>query len=149
MILGTRALNDPDFVIEACRLFPRQIVVGVDVKDQMVAVEGWSKVSKITALELARKFENTGVSAIIYTDISRDGAMMGPNLSATLSLAASISIPIILSGGVSSTRDLTYIVAQCKEKKICLGGVISGRAVYEGLIDLTEAKRICNQGTQC
>jgi len=144
VILGTIALRDPEFVIQACRLYPDQIIVGIDVKDSFVAVEGWAEVSKISALNLARRFENVGVAAIIYTDISRDGLMQGPNLAATFDLASSVSIEIILSGGVSSMEDLVSIKRQVKRRKTKLGGVISGRAIYEGKIDVVKANLICS-----
>ncbi|MBL4693418.1 MAG: 1-(5-phosphoribosyl)-5-[(5-phosphoribosylamino)methylideneamino]imidazole-4-carboxamide isomerase [Magnetovibrio sp.] len=136
VILGTIALRDPDFVIEACRLFPGQIAVGVDAKDGFVAVEGWAEVSDMPALDLAKKFEDAGVAAIIFTDIARDGLMQGPNVESTLDLARAISTPVIASGGVSSMDDLQTL--QDKGGDI-LEGVISGRAVYDGAIDIREA----------
>ncbi|MFC1674127.1 1-(5-phosphoribosyl)-5-[(5-phosphoribosylamino)methylideneamino]imidazole-4-carboxamide isomerase [Pseudomonadota bacterium] len=136
VILGTIALRDPDFVIEACKQFPAQIAVGVDAKDGFVAVEGWAEVSDMPALDLAHKFEDAGVSAIIFTDIARDGLMQGPNVDATIDLANAISTPVIASGGVSSMDDLRAL----KEKGgNVLEGVISGRAVYDGAIDVREA----------
>ena len=136
VILGTVALKDPDLVTEACKKYPGRIVVGVDARGGKVAVEGWAEVSKIPAIDFAKRFEDTGVAAIIYTDIDRDGVMKGPNVDATLKLACAISIPVIASGGVSSLDDL-------EELKISgdglLEGVISGRAIYEGKIDPMEA----------
>lgn len=136
VILGTVALRDPDLVRHACREFPGQVAVGIDARDGFVAVEGWAEVSKITTLELAEKFEDAGVSAIIFTDIGRDGAMAGPNVEATVALAAAISTPVIASGGVSSMADLQAL------KDVgggVLEGVISGRAVYDGRIDPAQA----------
>lgn len=136
VILGTVALRDPDLVRHACREFPGQVAVGIDARDGFVAVEGWAEVSKITTLELAEKFEDAGVSAIIFTDIGRDGAMAGPNVKATVALAAAISTPVIASGGVSSMADLQAL------KDVgggVLEGVISGRAVYDGRIDPAQA----------
>jgi len=136
VILGTIALRDPDFVIEACQRFPGQIAVGVDAKDGFVAVEGWAEVSDIPALDLAHKFEDAGVSAIIFTDIARDGLMQGPNVESTLELARAISTPVIASGGVSSMADLQQLQAQGGD---LLEGVISGRAVYDGAINVRAA----------
>ncbi len=132
VILGTAALKDPDLVKQACKKFPGQIAVGIDAKGGFVAVEGWAEVSEITALDLARKFEDAGVSAVIYTDIDRDGLMTGPNTSATIDLARAISIPVIASGGVSSMDDLRDLNAKGGD---LLEGVISGRAIYDGAID--------------
>ncbi len=132
VILGTVALRDPDLVREACKRHPGRVAVGIDARDGRVAVEGWAEVSRITALELAKRFEDAGVSAIIHTDISRDGAMEGPNIQATVELAKSVSIPVILSGGVSSMADLEAAKAASGG---LLEGVISGRAIYDGRID--------------
>jgi phosphoribosylformimino-5-aminoimidazole carboxamide ribotide isomerase len=132
VILGTVALRDPDLVRAACAEFPGRIAVGIDAKAGYVAVEGWAEVSQMKALDLAKAFEDAGVAAIIYTDIARDGAMQGPNLEATFALADAISIPIVLSGGVSSMADLEAIKAVDQGR---LDGVISGRAVYDGRID--------------
>lgn len=136
VILGTIALRDPDFVIQACDAFPGRIAVGVDAKDGMVAVEGWAEVSDLPALDLARKFEDVGVSAIIFTDIARDGLMQGPNIEATIELARIIGTPVIASGGVSSMDDLRALKAK---GGTLLEGVISGRAVYDGAIKVREA----------
>lgn len=139
VILGTVALKDPDLVIEACKKFPGQIAVGIDAKGGFVAVEGWAEVSEITALDLARKFEDAGVSAIIYTDIDRDGLMTGPNTAATIELARAISIPVIASGGVSSMADLAELDAKGGD---LLEGAISGRAIYDGAIDPAAAVQL-------
>ena len=136
VILGTVALRNPELVKEACRRHPGRVAVGIDAKDGFVAVEGWAEVSTLTALDLARKFEDAGVAAIIYTDIARDGAMQGPNTEATVALARAVSIPIIASGGVSSMDDLKALKAAGGD---LLEGVISGRAVYDGRIDPTAA----------
>jgi len=136
VILGTVALRDPDLVIEACKAYPGRIVVGVDAKGGLVAVEGWAEVSDITAIELAKKFEGVGVAAIIFTDIARDGLMQGPNIDSTLELAQAVSIPVIASGGVSSMEDLGALKARGGD---LLEGVISGRAVYDGQIEVREA----------
>jgi len=136
VILGTVALRNPDLVIEACKAYPGRVAVGVDAKDGLVAVEGWAKVSDITAVDLAKKFEDAGVAAIIFTDIARDGLMQGPNVESTLELARAISTPVIASGGVSSMDDLRALQ---KRGGDILEGVISGRAVYDGQIEVREA----------
>ncbi|MCL5776624.1 1-(5-phosphoribosyl)-5-[(5-phosphoribosylamino)methylideneamino]imidazole-4-carboxamide isomerase [Limibaculum sp. FT325] len=135
VILGTAAVRDPGLVREAARAFPGQIAVGIDARKGMVAVAGWAETTDITALDLARRFEDAGVAAIIYTDIDRDGALGGPNVEATASLARAVSIPVIASGGVSSLDDLRAL----KDCGASLNGVISGRAIYDGRIDLVEA----------
>ncbi|MBL4614532.1 MAG: 1-(5-phosphoribosyl)-5-[(5-phosphoribosylamino)methylideneamino]imidazole-4-carboxamide isomerase [Magnetovibrio sp.] len=144
VILGTVALRNPDLVIEACKLYPGRIAVGVDAKDGMVAVEGWAEVSDITALDLAKKFEDVGVAAIIFTDIGRDGLMQGPNIESTLELARAISTPVIVSGGVSSMADLQAVMDQGGD---IFEGVISGRAVYDGQISVREAVDLLSQRT--
>jgi phosphoribosylformimino-5-aminoimidazole carboxamide ribotide isomerase len=134
VILGTVALKNPALVKEACKRFPGRVAVGIDAKGGKVAVEGWAETSDLTVLELARKFEDCGVAALIYTDIDRDGVLAGPNVAATAALADAISIPVIASGGVSSLDDLRALKAYPK-----LEGVISGRAIYDGRIDVAEA----------
>ncbi|MDX1975253.1 MAG: 1-(5-phosphoribosyl)-5-[(5-phosphoribosylamino)methylideneamino]imidazole-4-carboxamide isomerase [Rickettsiales bacterium] len=136
VILGTIALRNPLLVKEACRLFPGQIAVGVDAKAGKVAVEGWAEVSDQSAIDLAKRFEDAGVCAIIYTDISRDGAMQGPNIEETVKLAEDITIPVIASGGISSVADIKAY----KEHEIKgIEGVIIGRALYDGAITPKEA----------
>ncbi|MCF3627875.1 1-(5-phosphoribosyl)-5-[(5-phosphoribosylamino)methylideneamino]imidazole-4-carboxamide isomerase [Thalassospiraceae bacterium LMO-SO8] len=139
VILGTVALTDPDLVKAACKAHPGRVAVGIDARDGLVAVEGWAEVSELTALDLAKRFEDAGVAAIIFTDIGRDGVMQGPNLRATLDLARAVSIPVIASGGVSSMADLEDLKAQGGG---LLEGVISGRAVYDGKIDLPAAVKL-------
>ncbi|MDD3294215.1 MAG: 1-(5-phosphoribosyl)-5-[(5-phosphoribosylamino)methylideneamino]imidazole-4-carboxamide isomerase [Geobacteraceae bacterium] len=136
VILGTAALRNPDLVKDACKSFPGRIVVGIDAKNGMVAVQGWAEVTDIRAVEMARKFEGYGVSAIIYTDISRDGMLSGPNIEATRELAEAISIPVIASGGVSRMADIENLMAIEASGVI---GVITGRAIYTGAISLAEA----------
>lgn len=136
VIIGTAAQRNPELVEEACKRFPGRIVVGIDAKNGMVAVQGWAEVTDITAVDLAKKFEGFGVSAIIYTDISRDGMMQGPNIEATRALAESISIPVIASGGVSSLQDIRNLMAV---EKSGVTGVITGKAIYTGAIRLAEA----------
>jgi len=136
VILGTAAQRNPELVVEACRLFPGRIVVGIDAKNGMVAVQGWAEVTDIRAVDLARRFEGYGVAAIIYTDISRDGMMAGPNVELTKELAEAISIPVIASGGVSSLIDIGNLMAVESSGVI---GVITGKAIYTGAIRLAEA----------
>ena len=143
VILGTVALRDPALVRAACKDHPGRVAVGIDARDGFVAVEGWAEVSEMTALDLAKAFEDAGVAALIYTDIARDGAMQGPNIEATLKLAESVDIPVILSGGVSSMADLHAIKKAADGK---FEGVISGRAVYDGLIDLALAVALLKDG---
>ena len=137
-IIGTKAVEDPDFVIDLCKQFPEHIIVGIDAKNGMVATDGWDKVSSVSAIELAQKFEQAGVVAIVYTDISRDGMMTGVNVEATVELAKSISIPVIASGGVTNMED---IIALCKVEDAGISGTILGRSIYEGTIDLAEAHK--------
>ncbi len=148
VIIGTAAQRNPELVREACARFPGRIVVGIDAKNGMVAVQGWAEVTDITAVELARKFEDCGVSAIIYTDISRDGMMQGPNLEATRILAESVAIPVIASGGVSSLKDIENLVAI---EQSGVTGVITGKAVYTGALYLSEAISLTKQarGSVC
>jgi len=143
VIIGTAAQRNPELVKEACARFPGRIVVGIDAKNGMVAVQGWAEVTDITAVDLARKFEGFGVAAIIYTDISRDGMLQGPNLEATRALAEAVSIPIIASGGVSSLQDIRNLMAI---EASGVTGVITGKAVYTGAIKLAEAVELTKTG---
>jgi len=135
VILGTVAVENPDLVRQAAHAFPGQVVVGIDARDGRVATRGWSEDTQVQVTDLARSFEDAGVSAIIYTDINRDGAMRGPNIVATAALANAVSIPVIASGGVSSMDDLRAL----KSCSAPLNGAISGRALYDRAIDLGEA----------
>lgn len=138
-IIGTAAVRDPDLVREAARLNPGKIAVGIDARDGLVAVDGWAKVSQITAPELGKRFEDAGVAAIIYTDISRDGVLKGLNIEATLALADAISIPVIASGGLASLEDVERLLMPDCNK---LAGAITGRALYDGRLDPAEALRL-------
>lgn len=136
VIIGTAAVRDPDFVKEAARKMPGQIAVGIDARNGFVAVDGWAKASTLTAPELGKRFEDVGVSAIIYTDILRDGALKGLNIESTLALANSLSIPVIASGGLASIDDVRRLLqADCGK----IAGAISGRALYDGRLDPVEA----------
>lgn len=136
VILGTAALKNPLLVKEACRQFPGQIAVGIDAKGGCVAVSGWAEVSDKKAIDLARQFEDAGVCAIIYTDIAKDGAMEGPNVEETVALAEQISIPVIASGGISSNADISSYRSHAMSG---IAGVIIGRALYDGAINVDEA----------
>ena len=135
VILGTVAVENPVLVREAARDFPGQVAVGIDARKGMVATKGWAEETNVTATDLAKSFEDAGVAAIIYTDINRDGAMQGPNIEETAALARAVSIPVIASGGVSSLADLIAL----RDCGASLNGTISGRALYDGAIDLAEA----------
>lgn len=135
VILGTVAVENPDLVREAAREFPGKIAVGIDARNGMVATKGWAEETDVEVTDLAKSFEDAGVAAIIYTDINRDGAMQGPNVEATAALARAVSIPVIASGGVSSIDDLIAL----RDCGATLNGAISGRALYDGAIDLKQA----------
>jgi phosphoribosylformimino-5-aminoimidazole carboxamide ribotide isomerase len=139
VIIGSEAVYRPEFVKEACRRFQGKIVVGIDARNGMVAVEGWSKTSKTRAVDLAREFETSGVAAINFTDIHRDGMQTGPNIEETAALARAISIPVIASGGVATLADIENLR---KIEPLGVTGVITGRALYEGTLDLKEAIRV-------
>jgi len=136
VILGTIAVRDPALVREACKRFPGSIAVGIDAKGGKVAVEGWAETSELTAIDLARRFEDAGVAAIIYTDIERDGILKGLNLPATAELAAATNIPVIASGGLASIEDVKALMLP--EYRM-LEGAITGRALYDGRLDPKEA----------
>ncbi|MEZ5852688.1 MAG: 1-(5-phosphoribosyl)-5-[(5-phosphoribosylamino)methylideneamino]imidazole-4-carboxamide isomerase [Hyphomicrobiaceae bacterium] len=136
VILGTAAVRDPDFVRTACRAFPGQVAVGIDAKGGRVAVAGWAEASDLAAVDLARRFEDAGVAAIIFTDIDRDGVLKGLNLPATLELARAISIPVIASGGLASLDDVKALL---EPECAILEGAITGRALYDGRLDPQEA----------
>ncbi|MGQ3488813.1 1-(5-phosphoribosyl)-5-[(5-phosphoribosylamino)methylideneamino]imidazole-4-carboxamide isomerase [Roseovarius pacificus] len=138
VILGTVAVENPDLVRQAAREFPGKVAVGIDARNGRVATKGWAEETNVLATDLARSFEDAGVAAIIYTDINRDGAMQGPNVAETAALANVVSIPVIASGGVSSIDDLRAL----KSCGAPLNGAISGRALYDGAIDLAEALEV-------
>lgn len=136
VILGTVAVRNPDLVIEACKKFPGKVAVGIDAKGGKVAVEGWAEASELGIIELAKKFEGAGVAAIIYTDIDRDGILTGINWPSTIELAEAVSIPIIASGGLASIDDIKRM---CEADAAILEGAITGRALYDGRLDASEA----------
>src|SRR6266545_6378628 len=139
VIIGTAAVRDPALVKEAARKNPRRVAVGLDARDGKVAVQGWAETSELAALDIARRFEDGGVSAIVYTDIARDGLLKGLNLDATIALAEAISIPVIASGGLASIEDIKRLIEPRAQK---LEGAIAGRALYDGRLDAAEALRM-------
>jgi len=139
VIIGTAAVRDPAFVKQAAKAFPGRVAVGLDARDGKVAVEGWAETSEVTALDIARRFEDAGVAAIIYTDIARDGMLKGLNLDATVALADAISIPVIASGGLASIEDVKAMLEPRARK---LAGAIAGRALYDGRLDAAEALKL-------
>ena len=139
VIVGTAAVRDPPFVKQAARHYPGRVAVGLDARDGKVAVEGWAETSQLSVLDIARRFEDVGVAAIIYTDIARDGMLQGLNLDATIGLADAISIPVIASGGLASIEDIRRLLAPNAKK---LAGAIAGRALYDGRLDAAEALKL-------
>lgn len=142
VIIGTKAVKEPAFVAEACSAFPGKVIVGLDAKDGLVATDGWAEVSDVKATDLAKQFEADGVSAIVYTDIARDGMMQGVNVEATVTMAEASSIPVIASGGITNIDDIRALAAVAS-KGIC--GAITGRAIYEGTLDVAEAQQLCDE----
>ena len=142
LILGTVAHKDPEFVYHACRAFPGQIILGIDAKNDSVAVEGWTEDIKQTPKALAKQLEKSGIAAIIYTDISRDGMRTGCNVASTKDLARSVEIPVIASGGISGLDDVLEILPLAKDG---VTGMITGRALYDGSLDLKEAIQACEK----
>jgi phosphoribosylformimino-5-aminoimidazole carboxamide ribotide isomerase len=141
LIIGTKAVKDPAFVSLACKEFEGHFIVGLDAQDGLVATDGWAEVSDVQASELAKRFEQDGVSSIVYTDIARDGMMQGVNVEQTLAMAHAASIPIIASGGITNMDD---IKALCEVSEQGILGAITGRAIYEGTLDVREAQSYCD-----
>lgn len=137
VIIGTKAVNEPQFINDLCQGFPGHIIVGLDAKDGKVAIDGWSKLSQHDVVDMAKHFEMDGVASIVFTDISKDGMMQGVNIDSTVELAQSIRIPVIASGGVTNLDDIKKLSAVEGEG---ISGVITGRALYEGTLDLSEAQ---------
>ncbi len=144
VIIGTKAVEDPDFVTELCKQFPGNVIVGLDAMDGKVAIKGWAEVSDVDLFDLSRRFEGDGVDAIIYTDISRDGMMQGANVDNTAKLAQAINIPVIASGGI---HDLGDVEAICKVAHYGISGAITGRAIYEGTLDFAEGQKLADKLT--
>ena len=143
VIIGTKAVKEPEFVAEACAAFPGKVIVGLDARDGLVATDGWAEVSEVRATDLARRFESDGVAAIVYTDIARDGMMQGVNVEATVAVAQASSIPVIASGGITDIQDIRALM-NVAHTGIC--GAITGRAIYEGTLDVADAQRLCDEG---
>jgi phosphoribosylformimino-5-aminoimidazole carboxamide ribotide isomerase len=142
VIIGTEAIKNPELVKTACEQFPGRIVVGIDAHQGYVAIEGWTETTEVSAVDLAKRFENCGVAAINFTDIQRDGMQSGPNIDETVQLANAVSIPIFASGGVSSIDDIRHLLPH---EKVGIAGVITGRALYEGTLSLKEAIQLAKQ----
>lgn len=141
-IIGTQAVKEPEFVARACRAFPGHIIVGLDAKEGQVAIKGWAEITDHRVADLARRFEDDGVSAIVYTDIGRDGMMTGPNVEATRALAAAIRIPVIASGGITHLDDIR---ALCAVAASGITAAITGRAIYEGTLDFAAGQRLADE----
>ncbi|MES9897588.1 MAG: 1-(5-phosphoribosyl)-5-[(5-phosphoribosylamino)methylideneamino]imidazole-4-carboxamide isomerase [Sedimenticola sp.] len=145
VIIGTQAVKEPEFVARACQAFPGHVIVGLDAKDGMVAIDGWATVTDHEVTELSSRFEDDGVSAIVYTDIGRDGMMTGPNVEATAALANAITIPVVASGGITNVGD---IEALCQAETDNITAAITGRAIYEGTLDFAEGQSLADKLTQ-
>jgi phosphoribosylformimino-5-aminoimidazole carboxamide ribotide isomerase len=143
VILGTVAIKDPSFVEKACAFFPGRIILAIDAINNFVAVEGWTESTGLSAMDLARTFDGKGISAMVYTDIERDGMSTGPNLKAIEDFARNVEVPVIASGGISGMEDVKRIAALSDVGVI---GMITGRALYEGTLDLKEALRVAGEG---
>jgi len=141
VILGTKAVKEPSFVRDACKAFPGRVIVGIDAKDGWVATDGWAEVSSVQAVDLAKQFKADGISAIVYTDIARDGMMQGVNVEATAKLARDSGLPVIASGGVTNLDDVRRLLSVQGDGVI---GTITGRAIYEGTLDLAEAQALAD-----
>jgi phosphoribosylformimino-5-aminoimidazole carboxamide ribotide isomerase len=141
LIIGTKAVKEPAFVAEACKAFPGHIIVGLDAKNGLVATDGWAEVSTVKATDLAKRFEQDGVSSIVYTDIDRDGMMQGVNVEATVAMAQASSIPVIASGGITNMDDIKKLQAMAHKGIL---GAITGRAIYEGTLNVAEAQAYCD-----
>mgnify|MGYP005751670069 FL=1 len=142
LIIGTKAVREPEFVGEMCKRFPGHIIVGLDAKDGMVATDGWANVTDVNVIELAKRFEGDGVSSIVYTDISRDGMLQGVNVDATVRLAESMSIPVIASGGITNLDDVRNL---CAVAASGIEGAITGRAIYEGTLDFAAGQQLADE----
>ncbi len=141
-IIGTQAVREPELVARACKVFPGHIIVGLDAREGRVAIKGWAEITEHPVVDLARRFEEDGVSAIVYTDIGRDGMMTGPNVEATRALAEAISIPVIASGGITDLEDVRTL---CTLAASGVTAAITGRAIYEGTLDFAAGQRIADE----
>ncbi len=145
VIIGTKAVTAPHFVADVCTEFPRHIIVGLDARDGRLALDGWSKLSNHDAIDLARQFEQDGVEAVVYTDISRDGMMSGVNVDATVKLAQAINVPVVAAGGITTMDD---VQALCDVASEGIMGAITGRAIYEGTLDFAAGQRLADQSAE-
>jgi len=145
VIIGTAAVRNPALVKEAARAFPGRVAVGLDARDGKVAVQGWSETSELSALDIAQRFEDAGVAAVVYTDVTRDGMLKGLNIDATIALADAVSIPVIASGGLASLEDVRALLAPRAKK---LAGAIAGRALYDGRLDAEAALALLRSASQ-
>ena len=141
-IIGTQAIREPHLISDLCAEFPTHVIVGLDARDGKIAVEGWSKLSKHDAVDMARRFDSDGVEAIIYTDISRDGMMQGVNIEATVELARAVNIPVIASGGIHNIKNVEKLARTCGSGIV---GAITGRAIYEGTLDFAEGQKVADE----
>lgn len=146
VIIGTEAIQNPGLVKAACKAFPGRIVVGIDARNGLVAIEGWTQTTRIKAIEVAKQFEDSGVTAINFTDIHRDGMQTGPNIEETRRLAEAVSIPVVASGGVSTLQDIIDLLPL---QKVGVVGVITGKALYSGTLNLEDAIRVSKQSSPC
>ncbi|HEC30329.1 MAG TPA: 1-(5-phosphoribosyl)-5-[(5-phosphoribosylamino)methylideneamino]imidazole-4-carboxamide isomerase [Gammaproteobacteria bacterium] len=142
VIIGTRAVNEPHFIGDLCVEFPGHVIVGLDAKNGKVAIDGWSKLSHHDVIDMAQRFENDGVEAIVYTDIGRDGMMTGVNIESTVALARAINIPVIASGGITNLEDVRKLCGVASEG---IMGAITGRAIYEGTLDFVEGQKLSDR----
>ena len=141
VIIGTQAVKEPEFVARACKAFPGHVMVGLDAKDGMVAINGWAEITDHNVVDMAKQFENDGVEAIVYTDIGRDGMLTGPNVEATQALAEAIGIPVVASGGITNIDDIS---ALCEVESSGINSAITGRAIYEGTLDFAEGQKLAD-----
>ena len=145
-IIGTQAVTEPAFVARACRAFPGHIIVGLDAKDGQVAIKGWAEVTEHRVEDLAKRFEGDGVTALVYTDIGRDGMLTGPNIGATRALATAVAIPIIASGGITDIEDIRALAQAARiSNRPGITGAITGRAIYEGTLDFAAGQRLADE----
>ncbi|HJU49346.1 MAG TPA: 1-(5-phosphoribosyl)-5-[(5-phosphoribosylamino)methylideneamino]imidazole-4-carboxamide isomerase [Pseudogulbenkiania sp.] len=142
VIIGTAAVKNPGFLHDACDAFPGQVIVGLDAKDGMVAIDGWAKITQHNVIDLAKRFEDYGVASVIYTDIGRDGMLNGVNIDATVKLAQALTIPVIASGGLTNLDDIKQL---CSVESEGIEGAITGRAIYEGSIDFAQAQKLADE----
>ena len=147
VIIGTKAVKEPEFVSQVCKAYEGHIIVGLDAKAGLVATDGWAEVSNVKATELAKRFEQDGVSSIVYTDIDRDGMMQGVNVEATVAMAKASSLPVVASGGITDINDISALL-EASDQGAGICGAITGRAIYEDTLDLAQAQTVCDRFVQ-